>query len=122
MGRCAEDRMSFCAAHRGFRRGVPTTDWCAACEGQTVDARREARAVAADQDVAATRLGPIQRDWLLEGVQNSDADFIFVISSVNFMVPHVGGGGAAFDAATKDDAWTVFLDEREKLIEFWDAL
>ena len=48
--------MSFCAAQRGFRRGVPTTDWCAACEGQTVDARREARAVAADQDVAATRL------------------------------------------------------------------
>ena len=40
----------------GVRRGVPTTDWCAACEGQTVDARREARAVAADQDVAATRL------------------------------------------------------------------
>jgi phosphodiesterase/alkaline phosphatase D-like protein len=65
-------------------------------------------------------LGPIQRDWLLEGVRNSDADFIFVISSVNFMVPHVGGGKVR--ATNKDDAWTVFYDEREKLINAWDKL
>ena len=51
-----------------------------------------------------------------------DADFHFVVSSVNFMVPHVGGGGSYFDVATKDDAWTVFLDEREQLIEFFDQL
>ena len=39
------------------------------------------------------------------------------------MVPHVGSGGGD-DAATikKDDAWTVFLKEREELIEFWDGL
>jgi phosphodiesterase/alkaline phosphatase D-like protein len=67
-------------------------------------------------------LGDRQREWLIEWMKKGDADFYFVVSSVNFMVPHVGGGGAAFDAATKDDAWTVFLDEREKLIEFWDAL
>ena len=37
-------------------------------------------------------LGPRQRKWLLDGMRASDADFLFVVSSVNFMVPHVGGG------------------------------
>ena len=55
-GRCGEDGTTFCAAHRGFRRGVPTTDWCAACEGQTPEARRGARAVTLDQEVAASRV------------------------------------------------------------------
>lgn len=65
-------------------------------------------------------LGPVQRDWLIEGMRNSKADFLFVVSSVNFMVPHVGGGAVRTD--NKDDAWTVFLDEREKLINFWDTI
>ena len=65
-------------------------------------------------------LGKEQREWLLGGIQESDADFIFVVSSVNFMVPHVGGG--AVRATNKDDAWTVFLDEREALIDAWDQL
>ncbi len=65
-------------------------------------------------------LGDVQRNWLMDGVKNSDADFIFVVSSVNFMVPHVGGG--AVRAVNKDDAWTVFYDEREKLINSWDKL
>ncbi len=63
-------------------------------------------------------LGKEQRDWLLEGIERSDADFIFVVSSVNFMVPHVGGGAIRGD--NKDDAWTVFFDEREALIEAFD--
>jgi hypothetical protein len=65
-------------------------------------------------------LGPKQKAWLLEGIEGSDADFIFVVSSVNFMVPHIGGGAVRAD--NKDDAWTVFFDERESLIEFWDTL
>jgi hypothetical protein len=36
------------------------------------------------------------------------------------MVPHVGGGAVRAD--NKDDAWTVFFDEREMLIDFWDKL
>ncbi len=72
----------------------------------------------------ASMLGKQQLAWLKEGIAKSDADFIFVVSSVNFMVPHVGSGGGADKQAAvkKDDAWTVFLDEREELIEFWDAL
>lgn len=65
-------------------------------------------------------LGRAQKEWLLEGMKASDADFFFVVSSVNFMIPHVGGG--AVRAENKDDAWTVFLDEREDLIRSWDAL
>ena len=65
-------------------------------------------------------LGLQQKKWLLDGVAKSDADFIFVVSSVNVMVPHVGGG--AVRATNKDDAWTVFLDEREQLIQAFDKL
>ncbi len=69
-------------------------------------------------------LGKPQLEWLMTSMQASDADFHFVVSSVNFMVPHVGAGGEADrnQGAKKDDAWTVFLEEREKLIHFWDGL
>jgi hypothetical protein len=65
-------------------------------------------------------LGREQREWLMREMRASDADFLFVVSSVNLMIPHVGGG--AVRAENKDDAWTVFLDEREQLIRFWDGL
>ena len=65
-------------------------------------------------------LGQRQKKWLLDGMTQSDADFLFVVSSVNFMVPHVGG--AAVRTNNKDDAWTVFLHEREELIQAWDKL
>lgn len=68
-------------------------------------------------------LGKKQLAWLMDLMSQKDAEFYFVVSSVNFMVPHVGGGGGTNTfAATKDDAWTVFFDEREKLIDFWDGL
>ncbi len=67
-------------------------------------------------------LGYAQRDWLIREMKKGDADFYFIVSSVNFMIPHVGGGGHHFDAATKDDAWTVFLEEREMLLELWDEM
>lgn len=72
----------------------------------------------------ATMLGKQQLAWLKNGIKNSEADFIFVVSSVNFMIPHVGSGGGDDKQSTikKDDAWTVFLKEREELIEFWDEL
>lgn len=65
-------------------------------------------------------LGRRQKEWLLEKMAASRADFLFVVSSVNFMIPHVGGG--AIREENKDDAWTVFLEEREELIRFWDSL
>jgi hypothetical protein len=72
----------------------------------------------------ASMLGKQQLEWLKDGISSSQSDFIFVVSSVNFMVPHVGSGGGADKQAAikKDDAWTVFLEEREELIRFWDKL
>ena len=65
-------------------------------------------------------LGTRQKQWLMDGMKASDAEFFFVVSSVNLMVPHIGGGAVRAD--NKDDAWTVFFDEREQLIDFWDGL
>lgn len=71
-------------------------------------------------------IGKRQKAWLMEGMKKSDADFLFVVSSVNLMIPHIGGTaetkGRAQRLPNKDDAWTVFLDEREQLIRFWDGL
>ena len=71
----------------------------------------------------ATILGKQQLQWLKDTISRSDADFFFMASSVDFMIPHVGsGGGTDFNAKLKkDDAWTVFLDEREDLIDFFEA-
>ncbi len=68
-------------------------------------------------------LGQRQKAWLKKEMAASDADLFFVLSSVNFMIPHVGGTGKVdIPVVNKDDAWTVFLDEREELIRFWDSL
>lgn len=70
-------------------------------------------------------LGRRQKQWLIERMKASDADFFFVFSSVNLTIPHVGGTPGVQGAqviSDKDDAWTVFLDEREELIRFWDSL
>ena len=67
----------------------------------------------------ATILGKQQFQWLKDGIKNSTADFIFMVSSVDFMIPHVGsGGGTDKNTYPKDEAWTVFLEEREELIEY----
>ncbi|MGC6457634.1 MAG: alkaline phosphatase D family protein [Akkermansiaceae bacterium] len=67
-------------------------------------------------------LGTQQRDWLIESMKNSDADFFFLTSTVPFMIPHSGAGGFEADAANKEEAWTGFFDEREKLISEWEKL
>ena len=70
-----------------------------------------------------TMLGERQKAWVKETMRSSDADFFFVVSSVNFSIAHVGGTGTAnISESNKDDAWTAFLWEREDMIEFWDSL
>ena len=41
----------------------------------------------------------IRRRPSKESMQNSDADFFFLVSSVPMMVPHSGAGGFEFDEA-----------------------
>lgn len=71
-------------------------------------------------------LGKRQKDWLIEAMRGSGADFFFMLSSVNLTVPHVGGTGSQTTGPaappSRDDAWTGFLEEREELIRFWDSL
>jgi len=67
-------------------------------------------------------LGTPQREWLLQSMRQSEADFHFVISTVPFMIPHSGAGGFEADFANKEEAWTGFFDERETLIREWSRL
>ena len=66
-------------------------------------------------------IGAPQKDWLKREMKASRADLFFVVSSVNFTIPHVGAYGPE-PIPNKDEAWTVFLEEREELIRFWDSL
>ena len=73
--------------------------------------------------VGRTMLGETQKAWLKSEMAASDADFFFLVSTVNFSISHVGGtGNANISEVNKDDAWTAFLWEREDLIKFWDNL
>jgi alkaline phosphatase D len=67
-------------------------------------------------------LGTKQHQWLKSSMAASTADFFFIASSVNLMIPHVGAPTSNDPIKGKDDAWTAFLAEREELIAFWDKL
>ena len=71
--------------------------------------------------VGLSMLGNEQFTWLTKEMRNSRANFLFVISGVSFMIPHTGTHGQS-SVPNKDDSWTVFLYEREKLINFFDSL
>lgn len=94
------------------------------CEFFLLDTRshREMHDVRRRDKPGLTLLGKAQREWLMQSMAASDADFFFVVSSVPFMIPHIGAGGFEFDEQNKDESWTVFFDERETLIEFWQTL
>jgi len=78
------------------------------------------------QGPGLSMIGTQQEQWLMDEMKNSDAEIFFIFSSVNLTIPHVGGtagpGGLIANAANKDEAWTVFLENRERLINFWDSL
>ncbi|MGE3779307.1 MAG: alkaline phosphatase D family protein, partial [Pirellulaceae bacterium] len=67
-------------------------------------------------------IGHHQRDWLLQSMRASDADFFFVISTVPFMIPHTGSGGAELNPENKEESWTGFFDERERVIAEWERI
>lgn len=67
-------------------------------------------------------LGAAQLKWLNDGIAASDAEFIFVVSSVNFMIPHSAPNSRPGDIPKKGEAWTVFMHEREQLLEIWDKM
>ncbi|GIX00375.1 MAG: hypothetical protein KatS3mg111_3707 [Pirellulaceae bacterium] len=94
------------------------------CEFYLLDTRshRQMHDVQNPMKPGLTMLGEHQWQWLITSMQQSDADFFFVVSSVPMMVPHSGAGGFEFDEANKEEAWVAFLDERERLLQFWESL
>lgn len=64
-------------------------------------------------------LGQAQKTWLKESMADSDADCFFVVSSVNFMIPHLADVGTATE---QQDSWTGYVRERDELIEFFEGL
>lgn len=58
-----------------------------------------------------TMLGESQKDWLLRRLRQSDADVIFVLSSVSFVIPHLSEAPAGID----DQSWTGYIRERGDL-------
>jgi hypothetical protein len=94
------------------------------CEFFFLDTRthRQQHDIKQPDKPGVSMLGAEQKDWLMKGTAGSNADFLFVATSVPFTIPHNDAGGMAFAAADKDDSWTAFVDEREQLIRHWDAL
>ncbi len=93
------------------------------CEYFLLDCKshREMHDPADPQKRGLSMLGAEQKEWLLRSMRESDADFFFIASSVNFTIPHDGAGGHEMTAG-KDEAWTALIDEREQLIAAWEAL
>lgn len=75
-------------------------------------------------DPNTSMLGETQKQWLFDELRKSDADFIFITSSVNLAVPHDNGAwyGKGLGSAGKDDGWTAQLHEREELLKIAQAL
>jgi alkaline phosphatase D len=94
------------------------------CEFYLLDTRgdRDMHDVRQRDKPGVSMIGRHQREWLLSSMRASDADFFFVISTVPFMIPHTGSGGAELNPANKEESWTGFFDEREMLIAQWEKL
>lgn len=93
------------------------------CEYFLLDCKshREMHDPANPRKPGLSMLGTEQKAWLLRAMRESDADFFFIASSVNFAIPHDGAGGHEMSAG-KDEAWTALLAEREELIAAWEPL
>lgn len=70
-------------------------------------------------------LGETQKKWLIKGIRNSDAQFIFLISpdpwTIYHTAAHVSDAPGA-DEDDKGDGFPSFLHERRELIDFLDGL
>ena len=69
-------------------------------------------------------LGNEQKEWVKSTMRNSNADFFFVLSSVNLVIPHpldMGEVGAE-QWTGQHDSWTGYPQELDEMLEFWDSL
>jgi alkaline phosphatase D len=67
-------------------------------------------------------LGPAQERWLLDGVRNTDADFIFLISPDPWVIYHTAAHVGGDDEDDKGDGFPSFLHQRERLLSVLDGI
>ncbi|MGM0486308.1 MAG: alkaline phosphatase D family protein [Planctomycetota bacterium] len=99
-------------------------DWkMSNCHFFALDTRGERAKFSLEKQFDADQfiLGEAQRKWLMDGIERSDAEFIFILSGVPWVLPHttahVGG-----TTDPKGDTFVGFVHERERLLEFFDEL
>lgn len=67
-------------------------------------------------------LGPYQKQWFINTVKDSPADFIFVVSGDPWVIYHSGYHVWGIDTDTKGDGFCAYVKEREELIDMMDAI
>lgn len=67
-------------------------------------------------------LSEAQEKWLVSGVQETDAQFIFLISPDPWVIYHTSAHVGGDDQDDKGDGFPSFLHQRERLIEVFDAI
>ncbi|MBX3180418.1 MAG: alkaline phosphatase D family protein [Candidatus Hydrogenedentes bacterium] len=73
-------------------------------------------------------LGATQEKWLLDGIAGTDADFIFIVSSVSWMIYHTNFHMYKDPAeippgpAAKEDGFLGAIQERDRLLAALDAI
>ena len=73
------------------------------------------------RDPAQVMLGAVQHKWLIDGVRGTDAQFVFIVSSVPWVMPHTGYH-VRRSLDPKGDSFVMFLKEREMLLDLFDSL
>jgi phosphodiesterase/alkaline phosphatase D-like protein len=73
---------------------------------------------------AKSMVGATEKAWLERELQASDAQFVFIVSSVNLAVPHDNGvwAGKGLASQQKDDGWTAQITERAELLKLVESL
>jgi alkaline phosphatase D len=115
-----DDQVSYSIGRRSYGKFRVSN-----CEFYLLDTRgdRDMHDIRQRDKPGVSMIGKHQLDWLLKSMRESDADFFFVVSTVPFMIPHIGAGGfAEFDLENKEESWTGFFAEREQLIAEWEKL
>ncbi len=120
-------RPAFRANQKGVRYSIGTHHYFEKKLGNThfffLDCRSERTSFSRQERRSEDRyiLGQAQERWLLNGVRETDADFIFVVSSVAWTVFHTAGhvGGST---KPKGDTFGGYLHQRKKLLDAFDKV
>lgn len=73
-------------------------------------------------------LGDKQEEWLIDGIRESDADFIFLVSSVSWMIYHTNfhmlpdPSNPPPGPSKKEDGFTGAVVQRDRILKFLDGI